>query len=77
MPTVNYVRETDGARDNGREHAWTQISGSRAALRPRGRVACVTARRVITVALLTGGCAALGVGVRARESLPTGVNASS
>ena len=36
----------------------------------------MTARCVVTAALLTGGCAARGVGVRARESLATGVDAS-
>ena len=36
----------------------------------------MTARCLITVPLLTGGCAARGVGVRARESLATGVDAS-
>ena len=36
----------------------------------------MTARCVVTAALLTGGCAARGVGVRARESLATGVDDS-
>ena len=36
----------------------------------------MTARCLITVPLLTGDCAARGVGVRARGSLPTGVGAS-
>ena len=36
----------------------------------------MTARCLITVPLLTGDCAARGVGVRARESLATGVGAS-
>ena len=36
----------------------------------------MTARCVVTSALLTGDCAARGVGVCARESLPTGVDAS-
>ena len=36
----------------------------------------MTARYVVTAALLTGGCAARGVGVRAPESLATGVDAS-
>jgi hypothetical protein len=35
----------------------------------------VTTRRLITVSLLTGDCAAFGVGVRARESIATGVGA--
>eukprot|EP00966_Prymnesium_polylepis_P077806 1802784-Prymnesium_polylepis.1 len=43
---------------------------------PHVTCSCVAERYAIMAALLTGDCAARGVRVRARESLPTGVSAS-